>query len=174
MKEDEKIIREFYTCFQRLDWQGMQRCYTADVAFYDPVFENLEGEEVKGMWEMLLKSSRDLRVEFSDIQSDDDGYGSCRWVATYTFSRTGRRVVNKVSALFRCQDGKIAEHQDLFGLWKWSRQALGIPGIFFGWTPFLHKKIRAMARTNLDRFLTRDLPGNDNRAGAESPEPNQI
>jgi ketosteroid isomerase-like protein len=155
MSLNEQLVQEFYGCFQRRDWQGMQACYTPDVVFYDPVFENLEGEEVKGMWEMLLRSSQDLRVEFSDITADEDGYGSCHWVATYTFPPTGRRVVNKVTANFRFQDGKIAEHQDLFDIWKWSRQALGIPGILFGWTPPMQRKIRALARKGLHKFLTR-------------------
>ena len=150
---NEHLIRQFYTCFQNRDWKGMQACYGDDAFFYDPVFENLEGYEVKAMWEMLLKSASDLQITFSDIHADED-YGSCSWVATYTFSRTGRRVVNKVLARFKFQEGKIAEHQDSFDLWKWSRQALGVPGILLGWTPVLQKKVRAMARKNLDKFIT--------------------
>ena len=159
--KDEQLIKQFYTCFQQRDWQGMQACYSEDIVFYDPVFENLEGEEVKGMWEMLLKGSRDLQVEFSNIKTDDDGYGSCHWVATYTFPPTGRHVVNKIRASFRFQDGKIAEHQDIFDVWKWGRQALGLPGILFGWTPVMQKKIRLLARKNLDKFLARDQDSNN-------------
>lgn len=160
--DPKQLIREFYTCFQNGDWKGMQACYHEDVVFYDPVFENLEGTKVKAMWEMLLRSARDLRITFSDIQADDENegmaegddiYGSCNWVATYTFSQTGRRVVNKVKARFKFQDGKIAEHMDSFDLWKWSRQALGLPGILFGWSTVMQKKIRAMARKNLDKFI---------------------
>jgi|SRR5882724_8111469 len=149
---NEHLIRQFYTCFQNGDWKGIQACYRDDAFFYDPVFENLEGPEVKAMWEMLLKSARDLKIAFSDIHADKD-YGSCSWVATYIFSRTGRLVENKVLARFKFQDDKIAEHQDSFDLWKWSRQALGLPGILFGWTPVLQKKVRVMARKNLDKFL---------------------
>jgi hypothetical protein len=151
MEENAALITRFYSCFQKLDWQGMVACYSEDIFFCDPVFENLEGERVKAMWEMLLTSSRDLQLDFSDIALDED-YGTCRWTARYTFSRTGRKVVNEVKAHFKFVDGKIAEHQDMFSLWKWSRQALGLPGLLLGWSPFIHNKIRKMARKNLDKF----------------------
>ena len=169
MSEEEQLIKVFYTCLQRLDWKGMLDCYHEEVFFYDPVFENLEGPQVRAMWEMLLSNAKDLQLSFSNIQSeprlspDTDAapvsYGSCDWVATYTFSQTGRQVVNKGAALFTFSEGKIAEHQDNFDLWRWSRQALGIPGILFGWTPVLQNKIRRMARRNLEKFMARSAPG---------------
>jgi hypothetical protein len=161
MNEEEQLIAELYSCFQRLDWRGMLACYRDDIFFYDPVFENLEGRQVRGMWEMLLSNARDLKLRFGDIVSED-GYGTCNWVATYTFSATGRKVVNEGKANFRFVGGKIAEHQDVFDLWKWSRQALGVPGILFGWSSLLQKKIRRMARKNLEKFIAAHNPDRDN------------
>jgi hypothetical protein len=172
MSEEEQLIKVFYTCFQHRDWKGMLDCYREDVFFYDPVFENLEGPQVRAMWEMLLTSAKDLEMSFSNIQSEpasadsisaepaspQDSYGSCQWIATYTFSQTGRRVVNKGHASFKFSGGKIAEHQDQFSLWRWSRQALGIPGILFGWTPVLQNKIRQSAWKNLGKFMARSSP----------------
>jgi hypothetical protein len=173
MSEEEQLIKVFYTCFQKLDWKGMLDCYHEEVFFYDPVFENLEGPQVRAMWEMLLSNAKDLQLSFSNIQADPASaqeiaaepssaprsYGSCDWVATYTFSQTGRRVVNKGKALFTFSEGKIAEHHDNFDLWRWSRQALGIPGILFGWTPVLQNKIRQKAQRSLEKFMTRYAPG---------------
>lgn len=152
MNDNEKLITQFYSCFNRLDWKGMLECYTEDIVFYDPVFENLEGPEVRAMWEMLLKSAKDLEMRFDEVKSEDD-YGSCIWTATYTFSQTGRKVVNKGNALFAFRDGRISEHQDRFDLWRWSRQALGTPGILLGWSPFLQHKIREKARKGLEKFM---------------------
>ena len=157
MNEEQALIKKFYTCFGKLDWRGMIACYKEDIFFYDPVFENLEGGQVRGMWEMLLGNAKDLHIEYSDIVFSD-GYGSCNWVATYTFSATGRRVVNKVKAHFKFADGKIAEHQDVFNLWKWSAQALGFAGLLFGWSPPLQHKIRKMAKNNLGKFLRSRKP----------------
>jgi hypothetical protein len=80
-------------------------------------------------------------------------YGSCNWIAMYTFSKTGRQVINDVRAHFKFYDGKIVEHMDDFDLWKWSRQALGTPGLLFGWTPFLQQKIRKNAKASLRKYL---------------------
>jgi hypothetical protein len=105
---------------------------------------------------MLLKSAKDLEMEFREIETEE-GYGSCQWVATYTFSQTGRRVVNKGKAFFKFSEGRIAEHQDDFDLWKWSRQALGISGILLGWTPFMHRKIRQKAGRSLEKFMKKAI-----------------
>ena len=152
MSQEEQLITIYYSCFQRLDWRGMLDCYREDVFFYDPVFENLDGPQVRAMWEMLLSRAKDLELHFSDIVAEG-GYGSCQWVATYTFTATGRKVVNRGQARFTFHEGKIAEHQDAFSLWKWSRQALGLPGLFFGWTSLLQKKIRGNARKSLEKFM---------------------
>lgn len=153
VSENVKCITQFYSCFNRQDWKGMLRCYHEDIVFYDPVFENLEGPQVRAMWEMLLTNAKGMEMSFSEAKSDDDDYGSCNWIATYTFSQTGRPVVNKGKALFAFREGKISEHQDRFDLWKWSRQALGTPGILLGWSPFLQHKIREKARKSLEKFM---------------------
>lgn len=161
MSDEEQLVKVFYTCFQQRDWKGMLDCYHKDIFFYDPVFLNLEGPEVHAMWEMLLRNAKDLELNFSNIRMEPaaepstETYGSCNWVATYTFSQTGRRIVNKGKALFTFSEGKIAEHQDDWNFWKWIRQALGLPGILLGWTPMLQNKIRRQARKNLEKFMTR-------------------
>jgi len=153
MNDNKQVIEKFYTSFAHLNWQGMTDCYHDDILFYDPVFQSLEGKQAKAMWEMLCKQAKDFTVTTADITTDEEGYGSCNWTATYTFSATGRKVVNQVTARFRFQDGKIIEHNDEFDLYKWSRQALGWKGLFFGWTPWLQKAIQKKAKRSLDKFM---------------------
>ncbi len=129
----------------------MQSLYHSQASFSDPVFQGLKGKEIQVMWEMLITASKDLKVSFSDIKADGRR-GTCRWEAWYTFSRTGRRVHNIINAAFEFQDGKIVDHQDTFDFWRWSRQALGIPGILLGWTPFILEKVRKTARQALKKF----------------------
>ncbi len=71
MNYQEDLIRKFYSAFQQKDFLVMQSCYHKDATFSDPVFPNLDSKEVKAMWEMLLKSSKDLRIEFNEIHSKD-------------------------------------------------------------------------------------------------------
>ncbi len=156
MNGNEQVIQRFYTAFQKLDYTTMQNCYTDDAVFSDPVFGLLQGAEVKAMWEMLCKSAADFSLTFSDIQLLDEEYTTCHWIATYTFSKTGRRVVNKIKAHMRIENGKITEHTDKFDLWKWSRQALGIPGLLLGWSNFIQGKVHRNAKKSLEKFMAKE------------------
>ena len=153
MSGNKQIIEKFYSAFQQLDYKVMQSCYSDDVVFSDPVFLLLKGNEVKAMWEMLCKNARDFSLSFSDIELIDHEYATCSWTASYTFSRTGRKVVNHIKAFMRLKDGKIIEHSDGFRLSAWAAQALGWKGVLFGWTGFMRRGIQKNARRNLAYFI---------------------
>ena len=147
-----ETIERFYAAFDRKDGEAMAACYAPDVRFSDPAFGELHGERAGGMWRMLTSQATDLRVELLEHAADGD-QGSARWRAHYTFSQTGRPVVNDVRATFRFRDGLIAEHDDDFSFHRWSSQALGTPGKLLGWTPVLRGAVRKKARGSLERFL---------------------
>jgi ketosteroid isomerase-like protein len=155
MDANKQLIERFYKSFQNLDWRGMQECYHNEVFFYDPVFEDLDATRAKAMWKMLCLQAKDFSLEFNKVEADDE-YGSCHWKATYTFSKTGRKVVNRIKAHFKFHEGKIIEHMDDFDLYKWSRQALGTGGWIMGWSSFLKNKIRNTAKLNLEKFMSQD------------------
>jgi hypothetical protein len=100
---------------------------------------------------MLTSRSTDLAVELAEHDADSES-GTARWIARYTFTATGRPVVNDVRARFRFADGLIAEHDDRFSFFRWSRQALGAPGLLLGWTPLLPALVRRRAGRELARF----------------------
>lgn len=153
-KADRKIIIEkFYTAFKNLDAATMNSCYSDDIVFYDPVFGILKGEEVKCMWEMLCRSAKDFSLHFNNIKHLDEEYSTCDWVATYTFSGTGKTIINKVRANMLFADGKIIEHSDAFSLHSWAKQAFGIWGILLGWNSILQNRIKNKARKNLMKFM---------------------
>ena len=156
MSGNEAVIRRFYTAFQQLDYTTMNDCYTTGAVFSDPVFGLLQGDELPAMWEMLCKTAKNFSLSFSDIQLLDEEYATCTWMATYTFSKTGRQVVNNVKAYMRIQQGKITEHTDKFDVWKWSRQALGLPGLLLGWSGFIQNKVHRTARKSLEKFMARE------------------
>jgi hypothetical protein len=146
-----ELIERLYAAFDRRDGEAMAACYRPDARFRDPVFGELTGEEAGDMWRMLTGRAEDLRVEL--VAHDDR---SAHWIAHYTFTQTGRKVVNDVRAMFAFgEDGLIAEHLDEFSFWKWSRQALGPAGLALGWTPILRKKVGGQARAGLRQFRAR-------------------
>jgi ketosteroid isomerase-like protein len=154
MNDNKQVIEKFYTAFQKLDYKTMQDCYGDDIIFSDPVFLVLQGNEAKAMWEMLCKNAKDFSLTFSNIELQDDEYATCKWTASYTFSKTGNRVVNHIKAFMKLKDGKITEHSDAFRLSTWIGQALGWKGKLFGWTGFMKRAVQKNARKSLGKFIS--------------------
>jgi len=148
---NDQLIKRFYAAFAAGDGEAMAACYTPDAQFSDPVFPDLRGEKPGEMWKMLTGASGDLKIELLEHEAGDTD-GTAHWRAHYTFTQTGRPVVNDVRARFRFRDGLIAEHHDDFDFHKWARQALGPMGLLLGWTPLVRSKVRRTAAERLDSF----------------------
>ncbi len=145
------LIERFYDAFARRDPGGMIACYHRSVTFSDPVFPSLDAAGVAAMWRMLCARGKDLVVAVSDAHADAS-HGGARWVATYTFSATGRKVTNRIAAAFDFEDGQIVRHVDRFSLWRWASMALGLKGALLGWAPPVRAAIRSQAAKSLAAF----------------------
>ncbi|MBK7871764.1 MAG: nuclear transport factor 2 family protein [Saprospiraceae bacterium] len=154
MNTNEQLIHQFYQAFQNKDYKTMQSCYADDARFSDAVFQNLDAAQARAMWEMLIKRGKDLQLEYHNVQANETN-GSAEWIATYTFSATGKKVINHIKANFIFKNGKIIKHTDQFDFYKWARQALGFTGLILGWTGFVKKKVRQTAMKNLDNFMNK-------------------
>jgi ketosteroid isomerase-like protein len=135
-------IARFYDALDRHDAATMIACYAPDATFSDPVFQALDAAGVAAMWQMLCSRGKDLGVVASDIDADA-ATGRAHWVASYTFSATGRHVENRIDARFTFRDGRIVRHEDRFDL------ALFAPGARRGarssWLPAVQRARRARA-----------------------------
>ena len=150
-EQNRALIRTLYDSLDRHDGEGMAACYAPTARFRDPAFGELSGAEAGDMWRMLTGRAEDLSVELADHDANDET-GTAHWIAHYTFTDTGRPVVNDVRARFRFADGLIVEHVDEFSFFGWSRQALGPLGLALGWTPLLPILVRRRTRGRLDAF----------------------
>ncbi|MFB4285368.1 MULTISPECIES: nuclear transport factor 2 family protein [unclassified Nonomuraea] len=147
------LISAFYDALGRADFAAMERCYHPEVSFGDPIFQEVEGRDrVMSMWRLQLGVRNGLKSEYRDVTAGDFS-GTAHWTAHYTFSSTGREVVNEIDALFRFEDDLIVRHHDEFDFKRWSKMALGKPhGLLFGWTPMWRKSIRDRATRQLEEF----------------------
>ncbi len=151
MCSEQNIIEQFYEAFQKADAEKMTNCYHDEVVFEDPAFGILEGDRAKNMWRMLCESSKDLKIEISNVKIKNDS-ATAHWEAHYTFSRTGRKVHNIIDATFKLKDGKIVEHIDTFNLHKWAKQALGLKGTILGGTSFFREKLNTQVNNLLTKY----------------------
>lgn len=158
MHPNQQTLEKFYSAFARLDADAMAGCYADQAAFDDEVFSLRGQPEIAGMWRMLCEATRAKGAEvwklrYRDLQADDAA-GRAHWDAHYRFSATGRIVDNSIDARFEFDPaGRILRHKDRFDFWRWSRQALGAPGLLLGWSPLLRRKVQARAAANLRQFL---------------------
>ncbi|REA59738.1 nuclear transport factor 2 family protein [Dyadobacter luteus] len=152
MTENEKLIDQFYSAFAKGDYKTMQSCYADNATFSDAAFVDLNSAEVKAMWEMLCKNGKDFQLSYSNVKDKENG-ASADWVATYTFSKTGNKVTNRIHADFKIVNGKIISHRDHFDFYTWAKQAFGTTGLLIGWTGFFKNKVRTTARENLAKFM---------------------
>ncbi|WP_426430292.1 nuclear transport factor 2 family protein [Winogradskyella sp. HB-48] len=144
------LISSFYEAFHQLDANKMVSCYHKDIVFEDPAFGILEGERARAMWQMLCESQKgkDFRVKATNITEN-----SAHWEAFYTFSKTERKVHNKIDATFEFKDGLIIKHIDVFNLHNWAKQAIGFKGWLLGGTYFFKKKLQSQTNYLLNKFM---------------------
>ncbi len=145
----KEIIQQFYSAFQKLDAEAMAKLYHPDVEFEDPAFGKLNGEHAANMWRMLCTNQKDkgMVIEFEVTSA-----ASAHWEPIYTFSKTGRKVHNKIDTLMEFKDGLIIKHIDDFNLHSWAKQALGFQGALIGWTGFFKKKLQGQTNHLLKKF----------------------
>ncbi len=150
--ENKATIERLYAAFGERNGTAMTACYAPGAHFRDPAFGDLEGEDVGVMWRMLTGRAADLEIELREHDAGEQS-GTAHWVAHYTFTRSGRPVVNDVHASFRfAADGRIADHVDEFDFRRWAAQALGFKGRLVALLPPLRAKARAEALTQLAAY----------------------
>lgn len=142
------IIEQFYQAFQNLDAEKMVSFYHDEVQFHDPGFGSLKGNDAKNMWRMLCAKANNFSLDYNSITET-----SAHWEATYTFSLTGNKVINKINASFEFKDGKIYKHTDVFNLHKWASQAFGVKGLLLGGTKFFKKKLNVQTQKLLAAYI---------------------
>ncbi len=158
MKANRSTLTRFYSALAHLDPDAMACCYAPDVHFQDEVF-SLDGrDQVMAMWRMLCTSAQargraDWKLNYRVISVNAET-GRMHWSAHYRFGKIQRPVHNRIRSTFHFNEaGQITRHHDQFDFWRWSRQALGLPGLLLGWSPLLRQQVRSKALLGLNRHL---------------------
>ncbi len=155
MSNNESVVQNFYSAFKQKNAKEMKACYNPDLQFEDPAFGKLAYTQTCAMWQMLCESARDLSIEFT-IDNAQDEIVESTWIAEYTFSKTGRYVRNEISAHMVFKDGNIIRHTDSFNLHKWARQAMGFQGLLLGGTSFFKKKLHQQTGYQLKKYMSKN------------------
>jgi hypothetical protein len=117
------LLRRLFTSLQDRNHQAMADCYATSAVFRDIAFDLRDRGEIHAMWRMICTTTA-VTVTIEGIEADDHS-GRARIVDDYTFSDTGRRVVNPIESRFRFEHGRIVEQRDECDARSWARQAIG-------------------------------------------------
>jgi limonene-1,2-epoxide hydrolase len=157
----KQTIERFYAAFSNLDAAAMEACYAESARFEDEAFSLAGRRQIGAMWRMLCEGARmngiaNWKLEVSDIRASA-AKGRAHWEAHYLYGPRRRKVHNRIDAKFDFDDaGLIVRHRDQFNMWNWARQALGLPGLMLGWSPWLRTKVRSSAAQQLQRYVEKN------------------
>ena len=145
----ESLLSTFYKALAEGNLETLTTCYSKKNQFSDPAFGDLQGPQIMDIWTFLLsKGGENLQVE-TEVIYEESLSAAGQWGAKYPFGSKKRPVTNGITATFVIEDRKIVTHHDVFDLWKWSSQALGLPGMLMGWSPWFATKLRGKFRKTL-------------------------
>lgn len=145
---DRQTVEQFFTSFAARDGEAMAGFYHPGGTFTDPAFGTLTGAEAGQMWRALMRGAKDFTIAYEVRGFEGDSW-IVDWVANYTFSKTGRRVENKVRSRIALRDGKIERQVDDFDFHRWAGQALGLAGKLLGGFSFFQNAVRKKARAGI-------------------------
>jgi len=159
-----EVAERLYQAFARLDGAAMTACYAEPCTFSDPVFVDLEGDEVGAMWRMLAARAKGFSLTYR-VASADERSARIEWQADYLFSATGRKVHNEVKTEIELEGGRIVRQRDAFDLHRWAAMALGWKGKLLGGTGFLQGQIRKQARRGLAAWMAKEYDARPSARG---------
>jgi ketosteroid isomerase-like protein len=123
-------IDRLYTAIQSADLKAIAACYDDNAYFEDIAFRRHGKKEILEMWRYVCHGRPQVTFDANAIKADD-GKGSGRWRAKYTFGKTdtkpGRPVDNVITSQFTFCEGRIVDHRDHCDPMAWARQALPFP-----------------------------------------------
>lgn len=152
---NQEIIEAFYKAFQQQDSKAMNSLLAENVEFNDPAFGKLKGDEVKYMWQFLTENAKDFSLKINNIKSKNQTV-TANLEATYTFSTTGNKVINKISSSFEFENGKIINHNDDFDLKNWVKQALGNTAGIFGGSFLVRNVVQKQSKALLQKYISKN------------------
>ena len=130
----------------------MAAAYHPDATFSDPVFPRSRPRRHRGdVGDALRARDRPHDRTLGDLRRRRER-AAPTGIATYTYTATKRRVVNRIDATFAFRDGLILRHDDRFSLYRWMRQAFGLNGVLAGWLPPVQRAVRAQAAKALAAY----------------------
>jgi len=115
-------VRQPYGFLHEHQHGFMAGLYHEQATFRDIAFDLQGQKRIHAMWHRICEG--DIIVEIDSIEAVRETI-IAHVVDRYTFTKTLRKVVNRITSQFRFCNGLIIEHHDTCNELDWARQAFG-------------------------------------------------
>jgi ketosteroid isomerase-like protein len=147
------LLQRLFTSLNQHDHAAMADCYHLHAKFTDIAFDLRSRKQIHAMWHMICRPeghAGNIAAMFNVVHADDRR-GWVNLVDDYTFSSTGRKVINVIDSYFCFEDGLIVEQRDFCDPRAWAAMALaGVSGFLASQSHFLRS---FKARQMLHKFV---------------------
>ena len=148
MHNNAKLLETLFSAVNAHDHRAVAGCYHPNATFKDIAFNLTGSHRIHAMWHMICDGYIKATVHKMDA---DESVGWVKVTDEYTFSDTGRKVVNPIETTVRFKEGLISTHNDDCDPRRWAMMALGgVNGVLAGRIEFLR---RWKAHKKLQKFL---------------------
>lgn len=135
------------------DHKAMAGCHHLNAKFTDIAFDLRSKKQIHAMWHMICRPEGhegDIAAMFHVVHADDRR-GWVNLVDDYTFSSTGRKIINVIDSHFCFENGLIIEQRDFCDPHAWAAMALGGVGGFLASRSHFLRSFKA--RQRLHKFV---------------------
>ena len=152
MDFNHQLIVDFFNALHEGDFTKMQYIYANDIAYFDPLHQYVNDEQVLLMWQCRFESYRSFSAEWSNIVDEGDGYYTVDVLLKY-FSQRNKSIQLKLKSYLRIVDNKIAEHSDAYSIHNLCKQDRGWIGYWIGWNRMYQNRLKLEARKAFIEFV---------------------
>ena len=157
INEQHHLLSEFFNSFKERDFNKMKECYSSDIAYFDPIYNILKGNEILMMWKLRYAELNSFNLDWKNILDAGDGYYTVEYSIRYNSSNTGKSIIENRKAYLRIIGNEITEHSDGFSMHALCKQEFGFSGWLIGWNRMYQNRIKLNERKRLLSLLQEQI-----------------
>jgi hypothetical protein len=153
-------VETFFRSYLKRDFVGMQACLDEAVRFSDYAFEDIQGSQVRAMWQWYCTRMPPIAMMGYKILREEGDQVIARYRIRYFFQldeKSQPRTMDYViGSTFTLAGGKILEQKDWFydlSEFEFAKRLVGLPKALLAYTPVLRKLIGKKMAERLADFM---------------------
>jgi hypothetical protein len=141
VKKDKACLKNYVKALIKKESHALADCYSEEANFFDPIFDNLDKENLVKYWELRFTTYKDLKILVLASELYEHS-ASIKWFISY--KQKNKKIRYSMVSILEIRNGKIIKQFDHFHFWKMAMQAYGFMGFFLGWTKLMNARVKKL------------------------------